>query len=312
MTKFIRQIITSSLIVIVILAVIGCANKGASPSPEPVKQQVVQDKAAKEKAIMDNFNALLQKNEITVSEVIKYVDENIVAVSQPNASVMVIELDKVQKNKLPKMQDKFGDSEAVQNALTTIYKKGLTSQVISSIENQEAKDLLVESQNSGFKIETAEGMYFPVIDYSAYKKYRNAVTQDIAVFINIMAVESDKTPIKDAALIISWSEIIKRAQAQEKFIKDYGNSAKVEDIKQLLKRYSVFALYGANNTPLFSYDTKQLVAEAKKTYLETAFDTNQGAFSKIMNDYLAVLKKNDYKLTAEVQEYRNKASEEIR
>lgn len=312
MTKFVRQITTISLIVIVILAVAGCSNKNASPAPEPAQQQAIQTKAIQETALMDNFKALLQKNEVTISEVMKYVDEHIVAVSPTNASTMVIELEQLQKNKLMKLQDKFGDSEAVQKALIPIYKNGLTSQGIGSIQNQEVKDLLVESQNSGYKIETAEGMYFPVIDYTAYKKYHNAVTPDIAAFIDIMAVEAEKTPIKDAALMISWSEIIKRAQAQERFIKDYGNSAKVEDMRQLLKRYSVFAMYGANNTPLFSYDTKQMVATAKSTYLATAFDANQGAFSKMMKDYLVVLNKNDYQLTAEVQEYRNKASEEIR
>lgn len=310
--SFIRSIISICLIVAMLLAVSGCANKGVTPSPEPAKQQVVQDTADKEKAVMDNYNALLQKQDVTFHEIMEYVDENITSVSQTGASLMIIGLEKVQKEKLPKLQDRFGDSEAVQKAITKIYKSGLTSQAISSIENQEAKDLLVESQNNGFKIETAEGMYFPIIDYSAYKKYRNAVTQDIAEFIDIMAVESDKTPIKDAALMISWSEVIKRAQEQEKFIKDYGNSAKVEDMKQLLKRYLVFALYGANNTPLFSYDTKQMVTEAKKTYLETAFDANKGSFSKVMNEYLAVLKKNDFKLTVELQEYRNKASEKIR
>lgn len=261
---------------------------------------------------MDNYNALLQKNDVTVPEVIKSLDENIAAVSQPNASNMVIGLDKVQKDKLPKLQDKFGDSEAVQKALTKIYKSGLTNQSINSVESKETKDLLIEAQTSGFKIETAEGMYFPVIDYSAYKKYRNAVTQDIAAFIDIMAVESEKTPIKDAGLTIGWNEILKRAMTQEQFIEDYNNSVKIEDMRQLLKRYTAFALYGANNTPLFSYDTKQMVPAAKKTYLETAFDANNGTFSKAMNEYLAVLKKNDYKLTDEIQKFRNNASDEIR
>lgn len=310
--RFIKSVITSCLIVAMILAVSGCANQGITPSPEPAKEQVVQDAAAKEKAVMDNYNALLQKKDVTVPEIIRYIDDNIASVSQAGASSMIIGLEKIQKEKLPKLQDKFGDSETVQKALTKINKNGLTTQAISSIENQEAKALVVEAQSSGFKIETAEGMYFPVIDYSAYQKYRTAVTQDIAAFIAIMAVESDKTPIKDAALMISWHEIIKRAQEQERYIKDYGNSAKVEDMKQLLKRYTVFAMYGANNTPLFSYETKQMVPEAKKTYLEIAFDANLGSFSKIMNEYLTVLNKNDYKLSAEVQEYRNKAIEEMR
>lgn len=310
--KFIRKITNISLILVLVLTVTGCANKGVNPPAESTKQQVAEDVVAKDKVIMDSFNALVQKQDVTVAEIMKYVDDNIAAVSQANASTMVIRLEKLQKEKLPKLQDRFGDSETVQKVLAKIYRNDLRSQVSSSIENKEARDLLVEAQTSGFKIETAEGMYFPVIDYSAYKKYRNSVTQDIAAFIDIMAVESEKTPIKDAALMISWSEILKRAVTQEKFIKDYSNSAKQEDMKQLLKRYTTYTLYGANNTPLFSYDTRQMVPEAKRTYLETTFDANDGSFSKILNGYLAVLKKNDYKLTDEVQEYRNKASAEVR
>ena len=311
MKKFIHKITNISLILIFVLVVGGCANNGSAPSPEPAEQQASQAAAVKEKAVIDNFNALRQKTEVTVPEIIEYIDGNIAAVSQAGAATMIIGLEAVQKEKLPKLQDKFGDNEAVQKVLAKSYKNGLTSQAISSIENKEARDLLLETQSSGFKIETAEGMYFPVIDYAFYNKYRNAVAQDIVAYIDIMTVESDKTPVKDAALMISWSEIIRRAKTQEQFIKDYANSAKIEDMRQLLKRYSVFALYGANNTPLFSYDTKQMVPEARKTYSETAFDANSGSFSKVMSGFLVELKKNEYKLTAEIQEYRDKAAGEI-
>lgn len=311
MKKFIRKITNISLILICVLAVGGCANNGNVPPPEPAEQQASQAGAVKEKAVIDNFNALLQKAEVTIPEIIEYIDGNIAAVSQAGAATMIIGLEAMQKEKLPKLQDKFGDNEAVQKVLAKSYKNGLTSQAISNIENKEARDLLLETQGSGFKLETAEGMYFPVIDYTFYNKYRNAVAQDIVAYIDIMAVESDKTPVKDAALMISWSEIIKRAKVQEQFIKDYANSAKVEDMRQLLKRYLVFALYGANNTPLFSYDTKQMVPEARKTYSQMEFDATGGSFSKVMNGFLAELKKNEYKLTAEIQEYRNKAAGEI-
>ncbi|TWH51952.1 hypothetical protein [Sporomusa sp. KB1] len=310
--RLIKKIISISMIAILVLVIDGCTNKSGGLPPEPAKQQIAEDAAANEQVIMDNYNALLQNRSVPVPEISKYLDENITKVSQVGAANMIIGLEKVQKERLPKLQDKFGDSEAVQKALTKSYRDGLTNQAIDSIENQEAKALVLEAKSSGFKIETAEGMYFPVIDYSAYKKYPKAVTPDIAVFIDIMSVESDKTPIKDAALMISWNEILKRAMAQEQFIRDYSNSAKVEDMRQLLKRYLVFALYGANNTPLFSYDTKQMVSEARQTYLVTEFDPDKGSFSKVMSEYLAVLKKNDYQLTAEVQEYRNKASEQLR
>jgi hypothetical protein len=306
--KLIKKFASGTLIIAMAFVFGGCANNPPNPPNEQSQQQI--EAQNKEKAVMDNYNALLQTTDVTIPEIIKFIDGNITVVSKPNASAMIIGLEKVQNDKLNKTQEQF-DNEAVQKVVMKGYKVGLDDGYINSIQNQQVKDLLLATKNSGYKIETAEGMYYPVIDYSFYKKYRSNVTSDIAAFIDIMAVESDKTPIKDAALVISWEEILKRAQAQERFIKEYSSSAKIEDMRCQLKRYAVFAMYGGNNTPLFSYDTKQMNHEAKETYLETAFDANNGSFSKAMIGYLEVLQKNDYKLTSEVQEYRNKVSQEI-
>lgn len=307
----IRKIASFILIALLVFTVSGCLNKGTSPPSNESAQQQNNDAAVKEKNVMDNYNALIQQRDVNIPETIKFINDNIDAVSPQNGSTMVIELEKLQNDKLPKLQDKFADNESVQKAAAKGYKNGIDENYINNIQDKSAKDLLLEAKNSGYKIETAEGMFFPVIDYSFYKKYRNAVTQDIASFIDIMAIESDKTPVKDAALIISWSEILQRAANQERFIRENSSSAKTNDMRQLLKRYTAFAMYGANNTPLFTYETKEMDPEAKKTYLETAFSDNNGSFSQAMNGYQKVLRKNDYKLTKEVQEYRNKASEEI-
>ncbi|MDD4599963.1 hypothetical protein SDC9_13824 [bioreactor metagenome] len=302
-----KKIASSILAIAMVFTIGGCTNQAPNPSNEPIQQQT--DVHNNEQAIMDNYNTLLQKGDVSIPEIINFIDVNLSAVSQLNGSTMIIGLEKVQYDRLPKMQDKFSD-EAVQKIVAKGYQNGVD--YVNSIQNKQVKDLLLETKNSGYKIETAEGMFFPVIDYSFYKKYHANMTGDIAAFFDIMAVESDKTPIKDAALIISWAEILKRAQAQEQFIKDYSNSAKVEDMRQQLRRYATFAMYGGNNTPLFSYETKQIVPEAKKVYLETKFDETNGSFSKAMLGYLEVLKKNNYRLTNEVQEYRNKVVEEIR
>lgn len=313
MVNFIKRATSISLIAISVMVVAGCAGKEAVNSGQTARQELNAAAAAKEQVVMDSFNVLMQEKNVPVPKVITFIDENITAVSRQNASMMIAGIEKLQQDQLPKLEEKFAAQEqAMQQVLARDYQKGLTENYINSIANQQVKALLLEAKNSGFKIETAEGMYFPVIDYALYSKYRNAVTPDIAAYIGIMAVESEKAPAKDAALIIGWTELLKRAAAQEQFIKEYSNSPKVPAMQQLLSRYASFALYGANNTPLFSYETKQMVTEAKKAYLETAFDAGNGSFSKTMSAYLAVLKQNDYMLTNQVQEYRNKAMQEYR
>ncbi len=306
------NIVASIVLLILFVSLSGCAGIGSKPVNEQPKQAVDESAVTKDKAIIDEFNQLVQKNDITIGEIIAFINEHAAVVSQQKASAMLIALEKKQQLNLPKLEGKYADNDTIQRKLTTDYRGDLTDSYINGVQDKTIKEVLLETKNSGYKIETAEGFYFPVIDYSLYQKYRSNVTPDIGTYIDIMAVESDKTPVKDAGLMIGWKEILMRAASHERFIKENNSSVKVEDVKQLLTRYLVFALYGTNNTPLFDYEDKQMIPAAKKTYLEAAFNANDGNFSKIMTEYLTVVKKNDYKLTKEVDEYRKKLVEDFR
>lgn len=123
-----------------------------------------------------------------------------------------------------------------------------------------------------------------------------------------MATESESTPVKDAALMIGWDEILDRAEQQEEFIREYSSSTQAGAVRQLLKRYVTFALYGCNNTPLFSYDTKRMRPEAKQAYEEHVREGKKGRFSALIKEYLNVLEANAYSLTADVEAFRKKGA----
>lgn len=299
----------SSIIISVLLIILSGCGLGSKMTKEQVPQTVGESTVNKETAIMDEFNKMTQKRDITAGELIKFINERISLVSQQNASAMLITLEKQQQLQLAKMQDHYADDQILQQKLAKDYNGNLTDQYINELQHGPQKELLQETNNSGFKIETAEGFYFPVINYSLYKQYRGNVTPDIAAYIDIMAVESDKMPAKDAALMIGWDELLKRASNQEQFIKQYSSSVKAEDVKQLLKKYLVFALYGANNTPLFRYEDNKMAPEANIAYDKFVWINKDDMFSKIMREYLAVIKQNDYTLSKDVESYRKKAEE---
>ena len=308
--KFTSKIFGICLIILLLPVISGCT-AGSRQAQEPARQPA-GDAADREAAVMNSFTALVQKQAVTLPAVIEFIDSNIASVSPGNASSLIAGLEQMQQEKLPQLEEQFSTSEASQKILAKGPSGALTDSFISTIDNKDVQTLLRTAKTGGFKVETAEGMYFPVIDYSSYKKYRNAVTPDIAAYIDIMAAEAEKTPVKDAALRITWAEVLQRAMTQERFIKEYGNSVKAADMRRLLQQYTAFALYGANNTPLFSYDTGQMDPAAKQAYLTTAVTADNGSFSRALSGYLAVLKKNEYKLTAEVQEFRNKTMAEGR
>lgn len=305
-----RKTITAVALLVLLSFLAGCAG-GPGPLPEQARQAPAENGDSREKAVMAEFDKLTRKNNVKAEEIITFINTNLHEVSPPSLSVMLIALEKNQQHHLLRLQDRFADEEIVQKTLAKDYSGELTDNYLNAIGEKPVRDLLSATKNNGYKIETAEGFFFPVIDYSLYKKYRQKVTPDMTAYIDLMAVESAQTPIKDAALVIGWQEILRRSLKQEQFIKQYGNSAKSEEVRQLLKRYLVFTLYGANNTPLFGYEDRKMMPAAKKAYLEAGFAAENGAFSQLMAEYLAVLEKNEYTLTPEVEEYRKKAEAEF-
>ncbi len=252
-------------------------------------------------AVMNDFHTLAQKNSSVVEEVANFINNNISKVSKEDASKMVDEFEKIQKNNLPQLEDMFTKDD-MQNKINREYKAIIAQ---SDIKDTGLKELLDKTKNSGYKVETAEGLFFPIIDYELYKNFSSYVTPDMKDYINIMAEESNKVPAKDAALVIGWDEVLKRVLSQEKFINTHKDSVKVDEIKQLYKKYVTFALYGANNTPLFSYDKKTLVPEAKEVYFAAVAGAGNSDFLKTLGGFLDLIKNNNYKLTSEVEQYRD-------
>ena len=261
-----------------------------------------------ERTVLDGFHVMREQENVTAAELIKYLDKYLTAVSKQNAAAMVQGLEEIQQARLPQWQKRYED-EALQRDLARVFQdNGWKLEDFSSVPEGDLKALLEATVANGYKVETAEGFFFPVIDYGLYRKYRNALPPDMIAYIEIMGVESDGTPVKDAALMIDWEEILQRARRQERFIKEYPASARAETMRQLLRRYVTFALFGANNTPLFNYQNKQMQPEAKKAYLQSTWNDTDGKFSEIIGSYLKVLEKNAYRLTPEVDNYRKAAA----
>ncbi len=265
-------------------------------------EQEMNETAVDENKVMNEFQALLANN-TALPEIISFIDNNISAVSKENATVMVDKLEEMQNKLLPKMEEKFYD-ENLQKKMSDAFMDDFNISKIYEVENAELKQLLSEAKESGYKVETAEGMFFPVIDYEFYKKYASYVTPDVKEYIDIMAVELNNAPAKDAALVISWYEVLKRAIKQEKFIAQYKDSKKLASVKELYKKYVIFTLFGLNNTPLFSYDAKSMDPEAKEVYMNILKSGEEGEYIKIVSDFMNLLEKNDYKLTDEVAKFR--------
>ncbi|MCD9025540.1 hypothetical protein [Cohnella silvisoli] len=286
-------------------------NAGAvSAANSPVKPAVSVNQTATSDhpmsaGVIGRFEELVAKQG-QLPKAIAYLNAHFKDVTKPQATIMVLHLENAIKKQLPSMERRF-EKNSVQQAIGKAYKRGDSfDNVIKRITSSSVKALLKEARDSGYKLETAEGFYFPVIDYSKFKIYSLQLDVDIKAYIDIMAVESDQAKLKDAAIVIGYQQLVNRALSQESFVSKYPYSNRVSQIRNLFHSYKILTFYGANNTPLFDYDTKVIQPNALKGYTMILQWNNpeSSAYLTTLQQFMELLAANNNKLTPEVEKFR--------
>lgn len=240
-------------------------------------------------------------------EAIKYLSSNIYALTPYQATVLTLKLENLHKASLPAWESRF-DSNQIQRKLAAVYKAEVSmAKLADSTEDKVLRSLLKSTGEHGYKIETAEGSFFPVIDYAAYRKYKLYVTDDISDYISIMATESDIPSSKDNGLVIAWTDVVDRALSQERFTQKYPKSNRITAVKNLYGSYALNTFYGQNNTPLFHYENLEMDLEAQKAYTSILAKNHEGSpYLQKLEGLMKLLKQNGYKLDTEVEQYLKK------
>lgn len=298
---------------VLVLLTGGCTGD-KSNQPEEIQQELAGLSAAAEaeqQQIMDEFDRLRHRPDIQPAELRLYIDRMITKMASHRAAAMMIGLEQVQKQRLAKMEEEYFHADAFQRRLQKDFSPGSDLNNLAGLQDAELKNLLLGFQAGGYKFDSAEGLYFPLIDYSLYQRYNPLLTADLAAYIDIMAVESAKAAAKDGALVIGWDEIIRRALRQEKFLTRYSDSPKFTEVKDLYKRYVLWALYGANNTPLFDYETKSFNPEARTAYQQIAGADAGSSLLETIRSYIQVLDGSDFRLTDDVERFRRDAADKL-
>lgn len=314
----IRKMTLGILLIVTLITVMGCSSNKAdtdTPTTSPGKAdtdhrtdstetvKTPSQTEEEQKKVMEDFNNLINNNENNLKEVITFIDKNISSTSPEDASIMLMKLEELQIKYRLTLEEEYVN-ENTQLLFYTIDLDGVDYNNPEKLQD-ELSEMVKKTRDSGYKIEQAEGFYYPVIDYSIYAKYTANVNPDIKAYFGIMETESDQVYAKDAALRIDWSEVIQRGLITEDFLKKYPNFSKYDDIKNLYNRYVSAFMYGLNNTPLFDYETNKINEEAKTTYEEAIKNNKDSDFIYLLKGFMEVLSKNNYKLTDEVEQYRD-------
>ncbi len=241
-----------------------------------------------------------------IPELLSFINKNIRTASPENASAMLMRMEELQLEARQELEELYMP-EVIQSSLQKDFLEDMDLSKLEKTQDADFSGLLKLTLDSGYRLEQAEGFFFPVLDYSVYEAYSAYAMPEVTAYLDIMAVESEQIFAKDAALIIGWDEVINRTLALELFLKTYGASDKTETIKELFQRYQSIAIYGLNNTPLFDYDTKLMAKEARKAYENAVAGSSDSAFLQMIKDFTEVAERNGYILTEEVEQFRKEA-----
>ncbi|GGD66631.1 hypothetical protein [Paenibacillus nasutitermitis] len=304
-TKSSKTLTLAALAALVLASQASAAPANSGSAPEPVAKLVAVQESGSAAKVFEDFQKMLKKTG-QLPAAFNYLKAHIKKVSPYQASLMVLYLENAIKKEQPAMDKRFF-ADAIQTAIGKVYKPGYSiTDVLNRTKDNKLKALLKEAASSGYKLETAEGMFFTFVDYKSLQPFAKDVNADIKAYIDIMTVETEKAKLKDAALVIGYQELVNRALAAEKFVSSYPNSNRTAQIKQLLAEYKSLTYYGANNTPLFDYDSKKIHPNAKLGYTNMITWNNPASseYLTLLKKFMDLLANNDYKLTAEVEKFR--------
>ncbi|WP_068618801.1 hypothetical protein [Paenibacillus tuaregi] len=262
--------------------------------------------------VYQTFESYVKKSS-KLAQARQYLIKNIGKVSPARATTMVLHLENAQKAQLESVSEKFYPSN-VQKVLDSAYrkKKDLSyTALLGQIKDSKTRKLLAEARDKGYKVGTGEGMYFLTMDYAGFKQFGRHVTKDIAAYIDIMAEETNKPALSDAAVVISWSELIKRGLAMESFVSKYPGSNRAKAVALAYNGIKFNIFYGSSNTPVYKENSKNeyttLKPEIRKAY-EAAVKqgTKNSKLLASIGHVLEMLKKSDELWTKELDRYLKK------
>jgi hypothetical protein len=120
---------------------------------------------------------------------------------------------------------------------------------------------------SGFRLETAEGMVFPVADWTALEAFfQSRTTEPMKRFIHQRVVEQRNAAMSDGGVVIPWNDIADRAAFWEQFVRQNPNFPLIDEAKESMHWYRFTLTNGGDNTPIASFEDNTILDEIKSVW----------------------------------------------
>ncbi|MBB6633607.1 hypothetical protein [Cohnella thailandensis] len=241
-------------------------------------------------AILDAFKGKISEK-ASYADLNAQLDADLPKVSKDTADEMLRQLLAYYETNLSEMQSSF-EEEKLQQQLQKVQWP-FTEDQLSTIEDGAAREKVQAALDGGFKLETAEGFAFPVVDYGKLKRFDSYASPAMKDYVALLALESDQKRAADGGLTISWEELANRTLTAERFVKDYPDSPEKAKATERYLLYLTNLLYGLDNTPIFDFDTYKVKPDITELYEKIVSENPDTATAKLAQEFLDVLAKTD-------------------
>lgn len=228
-------------------------------------------------------------------------------------TVMTLQLENAQAAELENYSEKVYP-EKVQKAVgAAAVKGGLTyTGLLANLKDEHVRKIIIEARDKGYKIESSEGMFYPVMHYEGFKAFKPYIAKDVAAYIDLMATESNRPATHDAGIVITWDEIIARAVIMEDFVQQYPKSNRISTVQTELGYAVSIMFYGTDNTPAYEYGTDTIDPKLQKAYEQVLLEgPGDSRILKILHNLLSKLDDTDERFTPAIEGYLKEALKDL-
>lgn len=283
--------------ILIVALLSSCTSKNSVGSKEDsskkTKEELKESKEEKQEKIMIEFKSLVSENKEPY-QVIEFIDKNIGKVSQKESVEMIEEFENLQENYINLYTDELR-KENRQNLLSQTYSNSeVDPNKIEEIKDKELKELVSKIVKGRYKLVKKDGFYCPVINYASFKDYEKFLSDELKEYLNIKIIESESPAMLDGKIAITWDELGNRLIRIEKYLTEYEDRIKDEEVTRLYSEYLVMYMSGSKNTPISNDEDKKMSKEILDSYRKMASNNKKTITGEIIKEYLQLIENNNY------------------
>lgn len=163
---------------------------------------------------------------------------------------------------------------------------------------------------NGFRLEVGEGMIFPIVDWKRFGDFfATKVTPPMKQYIEQVVFEQKNLMWDDGGLIIPLEQVADRGHWWERFNKSNPYFVRKDETLGFQKELEFILICGADNTPVFDYETKLVSKDYQQAWAYVAEKYAGTEMGKSVKTYADLVAAEGGKMTPKVEDWLKKYME---